>query len=455
MSASGLFYMMNTKLQDNRRLAAYYDFSVYNAEIDPNSSGPYTGVVYNQFPAYDTGKYIATILSATGMSQAAVSDLITGAVSGVARMTESNIRIPRHELDSNKISAIFDFEWNGNVENCILLGSYDRFQEVIDSITVTGSKGFNFGVTDRGCLFFEAYKSNGPTIFSTSSFELSERNVVSVSVGNGFVALSAFDYFNNESYVEEFNFDANYIANPDYYYIGGAPRYYRTTGAYDTTISGNILECALFSGYLSSTTLKDISSGLIGDYYFTPNLVSTTEVVTGYSDIVTYKTGVTGVTLQEAGTLTVSTGRHIVTNSELPPSTGAGGEGDDTYVYYSYNNGQFTTSYEEKIGYLDPSNNYQYAPTGENAFDTLGLQTGSFTIDGSVEVNLANLPQTGSYKIYQKVEQTGILSEISGVVKTPLTKTVTGQVVNQSGIAFNSDVEKLKRDYIYYKGLRL
>jgi len=63
--------------------------------------------------------------------------------------------------------------------------------------------------------------------------------------------------------------------------------------------------------------------------------------------------------------------------------------------------------------------------------------------------------QTGSYEIYQQVEKTGVLNSISGVTQTPLYENITGSTAPSSGIIFNDSIETLKKDYIYYKGLRL
>lgn len=455
MSASGLYYVLTSQLQDTKKLAAYYDFSDYNAQIDPASSGPYTGILYNQFPAYDTGKYTATIMSATGASDATVSGLITGAVSGFCRLDQSNLKIPIHELTLNDMSVFFDFEWNGGVNNGVLFGSYDRFQETLGSNTVTGSKGFNFGFDDRGNLFFECFKTNGPAIYSTTNIELSKRNLIGFTVYEESVVLSQFDYFNDEIYSQEFDFDSEYIGQNTEFYIGGSQRYFRTANEYDTTISGKLHELAIFSGSVSPSTLKRIGSGILGDYYFNTGTQTVKSVITGYNSTPVYATGVTGVELASAGTLTVSTGRVAYTGLFTGSSSVSGSEGDDTYVFYNFDNGDFKTTYKEKIGYLDTSNSYEYAPTGENAFDTLGLQAGSFTLSGDVTLSLDTRLQTGSYEIYQKVEKTGILDSISGVTQTPIYENITGSTAPSSGIIFNDAIETLKKDYIYYKGLRL
>ena len=455
MSASGLLYILSSQLQDNKKLAAYYDFSDYNAQIDPASSGPYTGILYNQFPAYDTGKYTATIMSATGASAATVSGLITGAVSGFCRLDESNLKIPIHELTLNNMSVLFDFEWNGSVTNGVLFGSYDRFQETLGSNTVTGAKGFNFGFDDRGNLFFECFKSNGPAIYSTTDIELSKRNLISFNVYGDSVVLSQFDYFNDEIYSQEFNLDSEYIGQNTEFYIGGSQRYFRTSDEYDKTISGKLHELAIFSGSVSPSTVKKIGSGILGDYYFNTGIQTVKSIITGYTTTLVYETGITGVELESAGTLTVSTGRVTYSGLFTGSSAVSGGEGDDTYVFYNFDNGDFTTTYKEKIKYLDASNSCQYAPTGDNAFDTLGLQAGSFTLSGDVDLSLDSGSPTGSYTIYQKVEKTGVTDIVSGVTQIPIYQNITGSTAPSSGVIFNDSIETFKKDYIYYKGLRL
>ena len=455
MSASGLLYVLNSRLQDNEKLAAYYDFSNYNGEIDPNSSSPYTGILYNQFPAYDTGKYTATIMSATGASDVAVSGLITGAVSGFCRLDKSNLKIPINDLSLNDMSVLFDFEWNGGVKNGVLFGSYNRFEETLGSTTVTGAKGFNFGFDDRGNLFFECFKNNGPAIYSTSDIELSKRNIISFTVYGNSVVLSQFDYYNDEIYSENFRLDSEYISQNTEFYIGGSERYFRTDNEYDTTISGKLHELAIFSGTIAPSTLKKISSGILGEYYFDTGIQTVTSTITGYDSTIVYSTGITGVDIESSGTLTVETGRVYYTGLSTGSSSFSGAEGDDAYVVYTFDNGDFQNTYKEKIGYLDDSNAYQYAPTGENAFATLGLQGGSFTINGDINLNLATGLQTGTYEIYQQNQGTGVLDTISGVIQTPLYQHITGSTGSSSGIVFNDSIETFKKDYIYYKGLRL
>ncbi|HCT53422.1 MAG TPA: hypothetical protein DF712_13290, partial [Balneola sp.] len=60
------------------------------------------------------------------------------------------------------------------------------------------------------------------------------------------------------------------------------------------------------------------------------------------------------------------------------------GEGDRYFLYRSFDDALSAsgvkTFVKEEVGYLHPNSGYQYLPTGENAFDTLGLQN----VDGAV-----------------------------------------------------------------------
>lgn len=454
MSASGLHYILTSKLQTNERLAAYYDFAEYNGEVNPESSVTYTGILHNQYPAYDTGKHTATIVSATGATEVGVSGLITGAVSGRGRLDQSNLKIPIEGLDINSMSLLVDFQWNAEVENGVILGSYERFEETVGSVDVTGSRGFNFGINDRGNMFFEAYQPSGPSIVSTNSIEMSERNIIGLSFDGGDVVFSKFDLFNDVVDKETFNFNSSAIAQPTDLYVGGSSQYFKSSSASVPTVNASLNELAIFSGGISPHTLKQLSSGVLGDYFYNTGIQSVQNFITGYTDTVIYETGVTGITLQSAGSLTVSTGRVTYTGMFTGASAVSGSEGDEVYVFYNYDNDGLKTSYKEKLGYLDSSNSNNYAPTGEGAFDTLGLQSGNYTLTGDIALNLEAKLSTGSYSIYQQVEQTGVLSVVSGVDKTALYESVTGSTGQYSGIVFNESIEALKSDYIYYKGLR-
>jgi hypothetical protein len=79
---------------------------------------------------------------------------------------------------------------------------------------------------------------------------------------------------------------------------------------------GYLNEFALISGYISSSEIvKTIGSGMIGEYFFSSGASTTREQVTGYSETIVYRTGVTGYEFNVTGTLTISTGRNMQTGS--------------------------------------------------------------------------------------------------------------------------------------------
>ena len=78
--------------------------------------------------------------------------------------------------------------------------------------------------------------------------------------------------------------------------------------------------------------------------------------------------------------------------------------------------------------------------------ETRGIQTG-----GSVTINL-----------YDSVALTGVLTDISGIVQTPLIETIDIPAVPSSGVRLSFDLARneglsnlFKKDFIYFLGKRL
>jgi hypothetical protein len=64
----------------------------------------------------------------------------------------------------------------------VLFGSLDKStSETINGEVITGSKGYNFGVTDRGNLFYQGFDRGGDYIYVASDIELAKRNIISFS----------------------------------------------------------------------------------------------------------------------------------------------------------------------------------------------------------------------------------------------------------------------------------
>ena len=48
---------------------------------------------------------------------------------------------------------------------------------------VTGAKGYNLGINDRGNLFYQGFSDEGDFIYTANSIELAKRNIIGFSMG--------------------------------------------------------------------------------------------------------------------------------------------------------------------------------------------------------------------------------------------------------------------------------
>jgi len=468
MSSTGINVQMMNLLGSNQKLAAFYDFefgssSEFYSGVISGIRGDnllYTGTINNQWPAYDTGKYTGIFINKVDSSEAGLDTKMRSVFSSVDfDLSESNLAVDTTDLDINNMSILIDFEFGGAVEDGVLFGSFIKEEETVNSVDYTGSYGFNVGFTSRGHLFLQNYSSNGDQIrvFNT---ELSKRNIIGVSSYRNKIVLSKLDYIEDEIDSISFNVESSYINNVDRFYFGGSERYYASTSAETTkTLVGNhINSISIFSGVISEGVLYSIGSGLVGEYSFTDAVEEERTRVTGYSESLVYKTGITGYEYIVTGTLNISTGREYISGVSLTTGTSSSkNEGEKYYKYYTLTdsiNGS-STYYKEELGFLNSDNNYTYAPTGEDAYDTLGLQDASESIQDYI-IDQYTGQDSITINLYGKNDLTGTLNEISGVVQTPLTETyteITSQAV--SGISMSASSEGLKKDYIYYLGERL
>jgi len=151
--------------------------------------------------------------------------------------------------------------------------------------------------------------------------------------------------------------------------------------------------------------------------------------------------------------LEIITGREEFTGSINSSSSESREEGERYYKYYTLNNGNVKTFYKEELGKLHSDSGYVYYPTGEDAYDTLGLNDVSESISMYTEVTGMTQDKI-TINLYGKTPLTGTLSEISGVTQTALTESYVTTSAASSGVTLQGDSEDLKKDYIYYMGGR-
>ena len=458
MSTSGVQYAINHNFTSNDPLLIYYDFSSgtgttlsFTSDVDAR--------VENQEPAVNTTPYAGVIINSRAGTQADAKTYATGTFlkENKARLSASNIKVDASNLNFSSLSAIFDFEFDTAhpVTGGILFGALEKTSQTINGEVITGAKGYNFGITDRGKLYYQGFDRHGDFMHVASDIELSKRNLISFSLDSNTLEIARVDYLNEKIHSRNYTIDTSFIANSDNFYLGGSDTFYKTSSSSDTTFSGFINEFALISGYISTDIVKSIGSGMIGEYFFSSGAATTKEQVTGYSETIIYKTGITGYDFNQTGLLTIATGRDMQTGSFASDSTSSVDEGDKYFKFYTLDNGDAKTFYKEEIGYLNPASGFNYAPTGSGAFATLGLNDVTQVINTYTETTGIEDGGNVTIRLYESVAQTGTLNEISGITTTALTETINVPAIPVSGITLSGNSEDLKKDYIYYMGQRL
>ena len=458
MSTSGVQYAINHNFTNNDPLLVYYDFSsgtgtslAFTEDVD--------AVINNQNPSINTGAFSGIIINSRAGSEAASKTYATGKFlsSNKARLSTSNIKVPTSTLNYNSLTAIFDFEFDTAhpVTGGVLFGALEKTSQTINGEVITGAKGYNFGINDRGKLYYQGFDRHGDFMHMASDIELSKRNLISFSLDSNILEMTRIDYLNEKIHSRNYIVDTSFIANSDNFFLGGSNTFYKTSSSSDTTFSGFINEFALISGYISTDIVKSIGSGMIGEYFFSSGSPTIKEQITGYSESIIYKTGITGYDFNQTGTLTITTGRSMQTGSFASDSTSSVEEGDKYFKYYTLDNGDAKTFYKEEIGFLNPASGFNYAPTGSGAFATLGLNDISASINTFTETTGIEGAGNVTIPLYKSLIQTGTLNEISGITTTALTETISVPAIPISGIVLSGDSETLKKDYIYYMGQRI
>tara|TARA_R110002153_G_scaffold43986_4_gene124159 strand:+ start:22534 stop:23928 length:1395 start_codon:yes stop_codon:yes gene_type:complete len=464
MSRNALEFSTIEALGKTDRLLTFYDFSGMSGRhigVESITSSVNYGVIENCDPALNTGIYSGIVVG-VGATLADAKVYTTGTFlkEDKADLNLSNVKVETPNLLYSEASVLFDFEFNDIITDCILFGSLNKTSEAINSEVVSGAKGYNFGINDRGKLFYQGFDKGGDFIYTANSIELSRRNIVGFSLGNNSLSLTRIDLLNNTTDSEDFSLDTNFISNSSEFYLGGSNEYFRTgpdgaSGEYVTS-RVNLKSFALFSGFLPQSSMFTISSGLIGDYLDSSSSDISSRRITGYNQTTTFKTGITGYDYENTGDVSISMGRYMLSGGFSFDTNTNKGEGDRYFEYNAFIESGIKTYSKQEVGFLKHDSGYQYLPTGDGAFDTLGLQN----VEGAVGEYIEEQAISGAQKVFVKLFgsriQTGILEEVSGVIQQPLYEDIIeGKVFVNSGVEMSAESELFKKDYIYYLGERL
>jgi hypothetical protein len=470
MSQSGLRYTLNETIGNNKGLLIHYEFSgmsgrhIGNIEEEGDDATLNYAVFENDDPSIDTGLY-SGIVTMTSDSADNAKLYLTGTIlaDNNFNLEKSNIKVTSsgasHSIDFSNVSSLIDFQFDGKVSDSVLFGALDKISTTVGGVEVTGAKGYNFGVNSRGKLFYQGFDGRGDFIHTANSIELSKRNLVGFSIGQNAVSISRFDYTNNNIETEDFFIQTNYISKKsENFYLGGSPQYYKPeepSGEYRNATGIRLNSFVLYSGYMPPSVGLNLGSGLLGTYFKDDGTTTFKKIVTGYNQTTTYMTGITGYEYDSTGTFNVSTGTDMYTGQLVADGNLTKEEGELYFQYQTYSLSGITTFNKEQIGFLHPDSGYQYMPTGEGAFATLGLRE----VEGNVAKFIERSGFSGAATVGVTLKGvntlTGTLSDVSGVVQEPLFQTVVDRpAVPSSGIDMSLPSDLLKKNYIYYMGVR-
>ena len=461
-------YVMKAAIGSNERLLVYYDFSGMSGrhignELDNSLN---YGVIENCDPAINTGLYSGVVTEHGYSSKEEAKLFTTGTFldADQAHLNQSNIKTTgTNSLPYSDISVLFDFEFIGEVNDGVLFGSLEKTTKSFNDETFIGAKGYNFGLTSRGHLFYQGFGRNGDFIKYDSSIELSKRNIVGFSLGANSLSLLSFDYLNNKINQSAFNLDTSFIANNEEFYLGGSHEYFRRgpdgpSGEF-RTLKVNLNGFVVLDGYLPPSVMFQVGSGLVGTYFETSEGGSLKSQLTGYSQTITYKTGITGYDYEDTGSINMSTGDYMLTGNFFNATSTDTGEGNRYFLYRSFDDalpdGGVKTFVKEEVGalYGGGGSGYQYTPTGEGAFDTLGLRNIDVAVNEYVEQRGISGAAKVAVTLFGSRMQTGILSGISGVIQTPLYEEILDSpAILTSGVTFLGESALFKKDFIKFLG---
>jgi len=476
MSSSEVNFQLREDFGSTEKLAAFFDFSKdFHGDIDANNLSlvrklptsaevadqVYTGCLVNQSPAFNTNKYTGIMMSVTSSSEDLLNDSISGAfLQGNYSLGTSNLAFKRTDLSLANMSVLVDFEFGKAISDGVIFGAFEKEVESVGGVNYTASRGFNVGITSRGHLFAQSYGSENDKILTLNS-ELSNRNIIGISSYGNSIIVSNFDYLSNSIDSLEMPVEENYIANTEEFYFGGSKTYFRSSDPDPEkvkTLDGHYLNnIAIFSGAVSPQSLYRIGSGLIGEITYEDAIEETDSRLAGFNETIVYKTGITGYEYTVTGTLEIATGREYISGtSATNDSTESKKEGERYYKYYTLTDPVTSaeTFYKEEVGFLHPDYGNVYVPTGQEAYDTLGLRNLSSTIN-TVIIDQYTGQETMSINFYGKTPLTGTLNEVSGVVQSAVNENYVVDTTDAaSGLSLTGNSVDFKKNFIYYLGER-
>jgi len=441
-------------------VALYYSFDSGSVS-SLGGAGNFTGVFKNESPSFSVGGLTGIVLDATGSTaNAAENSLKTKIENNSFNLSFSNIKYGGFSGISFLNPTDFDSEFvylfsfrKTQSEDGVLFGSLVKENFDNGIVNFSYGKGFNVGINDRNKLFFQGSDAVvGDYILTADQLELADENICSLKVSPYEVTFAHYNLADDEFEQQYLRTDCK-IQNLDYtqpLLIGGSPTYLRS----GKTFSGFIDNLMIISGNHNPSDLKAISSGFVATGIPSSGNSYSDEIVTGHSIVTLTPIGVTGYQPIITGYQTVISGSQLIEFTLVAdPSPYSRNDGDRFFTGYTLPNN--SGSYLEETSFLIPD--YNYRPTGDDAFATLNLRNSGDFVTRYTLTGIRNLSATGSIPLYGLTPITGLLlGEATGYQKTTLSTTIfrTGNLVED--LQFLDQYKgRYKKDFIYYLDKRL
>lgn len=439
---------------------AYYSFDSGSVSYIGDGSN-FTGIFKNESPSPYPNSFNLKVLKATGASSLTAENLLR------TKVVDNSFDLGFSNIDCNNFSGIsflkpddYDSEFvylfsfkKTKPQNGVLFGSLVKDSFDNGTVSFEYGRGFNIGINDRNQLFFQGSDAQiGDYVLTANELELGDDNICSARISPYEVSFAKYNLLDDDFVQQSLRTDCKIQNNSfsENFYIGSSPTYLRSGNAF----SGFIDNFLIISGSYNPSDLKAISSGFVATGIPQSGASFLDEVITGFSIELLTQSGVTGYQPVITGYQNVISGSELI-EFILSSTTGELKKDGERFLtgYTLPNNSGY---YIEETSFLLPS--YNYRPTGDDAFATLGLKNSGGLIETFViSSNKIVTTTTGQFPLYGLIPVTGnLLNAATGYIKTPLSNIIsrTGNII-QNLQFLDQYTGRFKKDYIYFMDKRL
>lgn len=274
----------------NENCKLYFDFNTNNVSnpyvINLSGNQNYSGVI-NSFQSTfwniaDSGLFSGQFVSITGNN-------------------DTGVNIIHNDIT---FCMVYEhFSKNGGILiSTVETGLYQTYDNLGNQINTGIFKGFNFGFTANNRLFFEYYNNNALEAY-TSTFSLSQKSSVFLTIFNNNINLGYYDFFRDTIVEDSFFIESDFLFDYSSVYLGYNNNLNNTifyTGQY----TGYIDTFLIFSPSIFNIDITAVNSGIAYTYNSGNIEIQDNSItgITGYTSQITgYLTGVTGTVLVPTG----------------------------------------------------------------------------------------------------------------------------------------------------------